>query len=216
MILRFYKEMGSWLRIKASRLFLLSLALFITAEVLGHLYFVAHPVMAQKAIVQLKEILAQKINLEARGWELFIQILYNNLRAGMLLFLFGLIPFLFIPVIGIAANGLQMGLVSSISMIQGKAASRIFLFGILPHGIIEIPAFLLAGSLGLHLSIQILKKIFRPQQTSLFDPRQASPPFTDILKQTFMAWAAVVFPLLIAAALIEAFLTPILIETFLK
>jgi len=216
MIIGFYIEMGIWLRSRAKRLFFLSLALFIAAAVIGHLYFVAHPEMAQKAFAQLREILAQKINLEARGWELFIQILFNNLRAGLLMLLFGLIPFLFLPVIGIAVNGLQMGLVSSVSMIQGKDVGRIFLFGFLPHGILEIPAILLSGSLGLYLSIQILKKIFPPQQISLFGPNRDSSTFVQILKRTFLAWAAVVLPLLIAAALIEAFLTPVLIETFLK
>jgi stage II sporulation protein M len=216
MIIGFYKELGSWLKSSTMRLFILSLGLFIAAAVLGHLYFVSHPETAQKAFSQLAEILAQKINLEARGWELFTQILLNNLRAGVLFLLFGLIPFLFLPVIGIAANGLQMGLVSSVSMIQGKAVGRIFLFGILPHGIIEIPAILMAGSLGLYLSIQVLKKIFRPRQINLFRPQQDSPPFRQILKRTVLAWAAVVFPLLIAAAMIEAFLTPRLIEAFLK
>jgi stage II sporulation protein M len=201
------KNTMGWLRRRTLRFFLFSLCLFLLVGVLSHFFFVSNPVLAREAYTKLTEILSQKINLEATGWTLFSQILLNNLRAGALFLLLGLVPFLFIPAIGIAANGMQMGLVSSITLIEGKSVGKVFLFGILPHGILEIPAVLLAGALGLHMSLFILKKIFMPQADSI--------PFFQTLKKTVLIWMAVVLPLLIAAAFIESFVTPSLIKSFL-
>lgn len=207
MVSDFYKRMWTWLRSKFLRLFLVSLSLFFGAALISHFYFSAHPGLASKAFARLAEILAQRISPDATGFELFLQILLNNLRAGTLFLLLGFVPFLFIPAFGICINGIQIGLVSSVTIIEGKSLFKVLIFGILPHGIFEIPAILLANTLGLYISIQILKKIMD------FDKEKI--PFLETVKKTAAAWAVVVIPLIIVGALIEAFLTPILINTFI-
>lgn len=207
MISEFYKKMWTWLRANIRRLFLVSFGLFIGAAVISHIYFSAHPDLASKAFTRLAEILAQKISPDASGFELFFQILLNNLRAGTLFLLFGFIPFLFIPLVGIFINGIQIGLVSSVTLIQGKSLAKVFFLGILPHGIFEIPAILLANTLGLYVSIQILKKIMD------FDKEKI--PLVQTVKKTAVVWAAVVIPLVIMGALIEAFITPFLISALM-
>ena len=203
----FYKRQWNWIHRKAHRLFLFSLGLFMVAALVSHYYFARHPALALKAFTRLSEILSQKISPDAAGFDLFFQIFLNNLQAGTLFFLLGFIPFLFIPAAGILVNGIQIGLVSSVTLIQGKPLAKVFLFGILPHGLFEIPALLFACTLGLYISIQILKKVL--------DLDKEKIPFVRIMTKTAAVWATVVLPLIVAGAMIEAFITPLLIKAFL-
>ena len=77
---------------------------------------------------------------------------------------------------------------------------------ILPHGIIEIPAFLLAGSVGIKLGYAALKTKTQPGPES-------SEYLSTILRQTVYIVIGLA-PLFLIAGLIEADLTPVIARMF--
>jgi len=128
---------------------------------------------------------------------LFWFIFSRNLFASAALFLSGLtIIVLFLLLL---SQGMLVGIVLFSSeragLISGAANP---LIGILPHGVIEIPAVLIAASLGLRMGLKLaLRKKYLPAQ-----------PFKSILKSSLIHFLKIVTPLLLIAALVEAFLTP--------
>ena len=78
--------------------------------------------------------------------EIFIRLFFNNLEACVLLFLGGA-SFGILTIFILSLNGILIG---SIMEIVHKDHSVVFVAAaILPHGIFEIPAFILSGSFGI-------------------------------------------------------------------
>ena len=75
-----------------------------------------------------------------------------------------------------------------------------FLMGILPHGILELPALLVSFTLGLYLCWTLSYKICLQRERS----------FRLALKEVGRAYLLIVVPLLLAAAVTETYVTPVL------
>ena len=75
-----------------------------------------------------------------------------------------------------------------------------FLIGILPHGILELPALLVSFALGLYLCWTLSYKICLQRERS----------FRLALKEVGRAYLLIVVPLLLAAAGTETYVTPVL------
>jgi stage II sporulation protein M len=103
------------------------------------------------------------------------------------------------PVIFLLANGAALGFVLSASMRSRGVLTA--LLAILPHGIFELPAILLATSMGLLLGGCAIKKLFRPGEISI----------SSELALALRFFVRIVVPLLVIAALVEAFLTSLLV-----
>jgi stage II sporulation protein M len=131
----------------------------------------------------------------------FMLILINNLVA--LGFAFFLSPLLLIvPLFSLVVNGLVVGVVGS--MIIEQESFLFLIAGILPHGIIEIPALLLALGASLNFGFITMKGLFkREERGNIF------PGFIASVK--ILAIAA---SLMIPAALIETFITPLILGLF--
>ena len=89
---------------------------------------------------------------------------------------------------------------------QLSPSLTLFLAAILPHGIIEIPSFVLAGSVGMRLGYAALKTRFRPGLES-----------SEYLSKTLRVAVYVVVglaPLFLIAGLIEADVTPYIMRMF--
>ncbi len=88
-------------------------------------------------------------------------------------------------------------------MIQNEGGVVGFLVGILPHGIFEIPALLIAGGLGLLLAEELYHEL---------KGRGDAAQMAETLGRTFLL---IVIPLLAVAAIIESFITPQLLNMVL-
>jgi len=124
------------------------------------------------------------------GGVLFFKFLAHNVAASILILISGLL-FGIIPTFAIGANGFVLGVVyrQAAEMAgYGKAALKV-----LPHGVLEIPALIIAASYGLWLGINVLRRIRGKE----------SDPVGGQVKHAFRRYFAVVFPLLIVAATIE-------------
>jgi len=119
-------------------------------------------------------------------------IVWNNLKVSFLTVVLGV--FLIIPVIILFINGLIIGVIADqVQAIAGVSLGALLL-SLLPHGILEIPAILLSGILGTMLGVKLyFSKQFAPEHT-----RKA------FIKEIFVVYMAVVVPLLLVAAVIEA------------
>lgn len=96
-----------------------------------------------------------------------------------------------IPIFAIGSSGFILGVMyRHAAEIAGywKAAWKV-----LPHGVIEIPALLIAASYGLWLGVTFVRRIRGREGT----------PIRFHIEHAFRRYFAIVFPLLIVAAAVE-------------
>jgi stage II sporulation protein M len=87
--------------------------------------------------------------------EIFVKLFFNNLEACLLLFLGGA-SFGILTIFIMSLNGILIG---AIMEIVSKDHPLIFVAAaILPHGIFEIPAFILSGALGIMLAQSLISE----------------------------------------------------------
>jgi stage II sporulation protein M len=173
----------------------------------------------------------EDIPLGAPPLVLGMTLFYHNARAAVLAVAAGAIPFACLPILDPVANGVTLGLLASISKHQGLNVPLLFLKGIAPHGIFELPAVLYATSVGIYLSVSLAKIIkvkFRKKKGSRAvgtEPAPTEPESSGFLESYSETAAAdtggivgdiirsfilVVLPLLLVAAFVESFITPLL------
>lgn len=126
----------------------------------------------------------------------FIIFINNAIKAlGLVLLgiLLGLPPLLFVGLNGFVLGGLGSALESAKGWTYVMAS-------FVPHGVIEIPAILLAAALGFTVGSESLKWLLRRES-------RVKSQLSDCLK-VYLRW---VLPGLAVAAIIEAFVTPLVI-----
>jgi stage II sporulation protein M len=224
---RLYREEWTWFRTRYLKIFLVLFLLFTLAAVVSHLYLMNHPELAEEKLMDLAQRLLEKIPLDKGKLVLYAAITLNNLVAAGLALTTGFIPFLFIPAFAVLLNGAAMGVLSSVLTHKGANLGSVLLFGLAPHGVFEIPAFLYACSLGMGLMLWLSRFIARELTSASRDSENSMPAaagsrpetgelsFPALLRSTLRTFLLVIIPLLILAALIESLITPWLIKTFI-
>lgn len=134
-----------------------------------------------------------------------LRILMNNLRASGPSIIYGFIPFLYLPALPIGMNAAVLGALAAYYQVSGTSM-LLFAAGILPHGIFEIPALLIAFACGLYLCHEM---------TALILGRQEAANFTTIVFPIVRTYLTIVAPLLIVASVIEACITPVCMSFFM-
>ncbi len=134
-------------------------------------------------------------------------ILGNNLRAEVLVLFFGIFSFGVGGLVIYLINFALIGGVLSLAQWIGLSPWGIFLYGILPHGILELPSIILSAAAVLHIGLRLIT----PQKQSSLG---------ETLVESLADWTQIslglAFPLLALAALIETSLTPFLLLRFLS
>jgi stage II sporulation protein M len=142
-----------------------------------------------------KEIAGQILGKDTP--EIFARLFLNNFEACILLFLGGA-SLGILTILILSLNGVLIG---SIMEIVHTDHSIIFVAAaILPHGIFEIPAFILSGSLGILLAQSLIDEWYNGGDAAN-DARGFS--------RLFIVY---VVPLVGIAAFVEAFITPVIIH----
>lgn len=134
-----------------------------------------------------------------------LPLFLNNLRACVITMLYGLIPFIRLPALSLGLNAMVLG---GLAAVYAAADTTMLLFaaGILPHGIFELPALILAFSMGLYLCGHITRRV-RGDETALSLGQCVS------LGGRLLVF--LILPLLLLAALMEAYVTPLVTGLFL-
>lgn len=155
---------------------------------------------------EILDLVAERLNLDTPQIS-FRYILFNNLRALFVMLIFGIMT---LGVGGMLAYMLNIGLVGGVLGFAGEigfSPGMMFLVGILPHGLFEITAIVLASAAILHMGVLLVTP----------DPeRTIGQVLVESIADWFKVMAAFGVPLLIVAAVIESQVTPQLIYSFMK
>jgi stage II sporulation protein M len=92
-----------------------------------------------------------------RQWSLFFTIFMNNMLASAMTILFGVFFGIF-PLYFLISNGLMLGYIAT-DHTKGQTV-LFYLKAILPHGIIEIPAIILACAFGLRFGFLMVEGLW--------------------------------------------------------
>jgi len=174
---------------------LLAVALFALTTIMGYFAAELDPGMAAswtKELEMLKWIMDQPPIL------IMIIIFLKNLLSCAMAVLLGLGLGL-VPLLVVTSNGFLLGIVSY-GAIQ-KAGVLYLLAGILPHGIIELPTVLLSIAIGFRLGHLLIFTLLGEEADLSGETRMAM--------HFLLRW---IMPLLLVAASIETFITPIAIS----
>lgn len=181
MIKKFLKQV--YLFIKAHIFyFWLMLFLLVGGIVMG--LFVPEDVKA--AILNL---LMQKF--KSMGDISVFDIFLNNLVVALILVFGGMT--LFLPYLVVLINGLMIG--AMVPMMLSKMGGVGLAGGLVPHGIFELSAFILAGSLGAMLAARLLGKLKKMN-------------WGELWIRVSQVFVLVVVPLLAVAAVMEVYVSP--------
>ncbi|EGK09789.1 stage II sporulation protein M [Kroppenstedtia eburnea] len=136
------------------------------------------------------------------GWlDTFGLIFMNNLFASMTMIGTGLF-FGFYPIMGLVFNGVLVGVIlGTVAEQSGVHPLTLFITQILPHGILELPAVILATAYGIRLGILVFRSMI-----GLGSPRlrqESRRAWSDYLGRITPTLIGIVV-MLAAAAVIEA------------
>jgi len=126
-------------------------------------------------------------------------LFFNNTRAVLVIFLAGLFTF---SVLGVLVYMLNIGLLGGVFAVLeliGIQPWPVYLGGVLPHGIIEIPALMLGSAAMLYFGVGLVTP-------------QSGKSLGEMVIELIADWAKIflglVVPMLAIAAVIEAYITP--------
>jgi len=151
----------------------------------------------------LREVSGNLQNSKHPQWSFFGFIFLNNSIKGVLIIYLGLLAGI-LPVLFLLVNGMVIGyLVHSLSS-QGENLADLVVRGLLPHGMIEIPALIIACAYGIRMGSWVISGI---------NPRRRAwgREGEGVLRKSVTAAFWVVI-LLFAAAIIESTVTYALMQ----
>tara|TARA_B100001750_G_scaffold234819_1_gene236599 strand:+ start:1430 stop:2035 length:606 start_codon:yes stop_codon:yes gene_type:complete len=133
--------------------------------------------------------------------EIAIFIFLNNSVKSVLVIILSPLLGIF-PIFFLVFNGFLIGLViyDALTVTSLLVVSS----AIIPHGIIELPIIILAGSIGLKIGNESLKRIYRDDSY-----------LVDYFKFGLRISISKIVPGLLIAAILESFLTPVIVNLFL-
>ncbi|MET3852910.1 MULTISPECIES: stage II sporulation protein M [unclassified Paenibacillus] len=194
----FIRDMMS---IKKTLLF--AVLLFAAGVAAGWISTGALAELVNQQLSGLREISGKLQNSEHPQWSFFGFIFLNNSIKGVLIIYLGLLAGI-LPVMFLLVNGMVIGyLVHSLSA-QGESLADLVIRGLLPHGIIEIPAIIIACAYGIRMGSWVIGGI-NPGK------RARGREGEGVLRKSVTAAFWVVI-LLFAAAIIESTVTYALMQ----
>jgi len=182
---------------RLSRSFLFATVLFALALSGGILATRQDPAFGEQLLASFRDQVAGDIFSDSPG-VLFLKIFLNNLTACIALFLGGA-TFGLVPLLVISSNGLVIG--GIIETVRGEKGLGFILAGILPHGVLEIPAVLVSAGLGLLLAEALGRELLRNEGDAAAEALGYGRLFVRY-----------VVPFVLLAAAVEAFITPQIIQ----
>jgi len=181
------------------KIFLFVLVIFVFSAFYGYLngekfYFL---------LKTLKEIFGEEV-LKLNPFLLFALIFSNNAFKSFIIIPLGVvlaIP----PLLFILFNGFLVGLVAYDAVARmGLNGVLYFFAAILPHGVFELPAVFLSASLGVRVGLAVIRRLKGMDSVSLE------------IKNCFKIYLFKVLPLLLIGAIVEAYITPIIVNHIFK
>jgi uncharacterized membrane protein SpoIIM required for sporulation len=131
-------------------------------------------------------------------------IFSHNVRAVGLILLAGLVSFSVLGMLVYLVNLSTVGAVLGVFQLLGYSPLTLTLNGLLPHGIFELPALMLASAAMLRICVVLVTP-------------QMGRSFGEVVLELLADWTKIavglVIPLLFVAAVIETYITPVLLAS---
>ncbi|HVN15294.1 MAG TPA: stage II sporulation protein M [Anaerolineales bacterium] len=131
----------------------------------------------------------------------------HNVQAVAFMLVAGLVSFSVLGILFYIVNVGLIGGVLSLFAMLGISPITLFVAGLLPHGMFEIPALMLGGAAVLRIGVALVTP-------------QVGKSMGEVLIELLADWAKVfiglIIPLLAVAAVIETYVTPVILSTIFK
>ena len=175
--------------------FLVITLVFIFSTAAGFMYSSMHPESSMLSLEGVNEFFELIKNLPPIGIMIFIFL--NNAIKSLIILMLG-IGFGVIPLIFIALNGYIIGIV--VKIVSDESGFVYVLSAIIPHGILELPMVFISAAIGLKIGAEMFLSI----------TGQTADIKMEFLRgvRFYFSW---VMPLLFVAAVVEAFVTPLVV-----
>jgi stage II sporulation protein M len=175
---------------------IITFLLFCTTVTVGWVGTAQNPSIGQDLMKLFEKEVAGQMSVDNPA-DMCVKLFANNLEACIMLFLGGA-SFGILTIFIMSLNGIVIGAVMEI--VHTDHSALFVAAAILPHGIFEIPAFIISGALGILLAQSLIAEWYTGHDASADAARYA---------RTFLIW---VLPLVAIAACVEAFITPAVIH----
>jgi len=172
------------------------LLLFFTTITVGWVGSSQNPSVGTDLMKLFEKEVAGQMS-EDNPLDMCIKLFANNLEACVLLFLGGA-SFGILTIFIMSLNGIVIGAIMEI--VHHDHSALFVAAALLPHGIFEIPAFILAGALGILLAQSLIQEWYGSEDAAVTG---------KALARIFLLY---VLPLIAVAACVEAFITPVVIH----
>lgn len=189
---------------------LLGFLLLLLGSLLGFLNAEGLKDMANQLLKELGRI-AEDIQEKESPLYTFWIIFQNNVVSSLSMLGLGVF-FGIYPVFGLFANGVLLGFMLKMYALNGINPLKILVYGILPHGVIELSAVIFATSIGIRygvLTFKLAKSLFNRERRSVI-----TKEYTRNLRYLPVS-VGVIIVLLLIAALIETTVTPVILQTMM-
>jgi stage II sporulation protein M len=182
--------------LRSSRKYILIMTgIFIISMIAGFLASLKDLGLSENYLDMLKESFGWIKDLHPIG--IMLVIFLNNAVKSLFAIVLGA-GFGIIPLIFVGGNGILLGLVAN--QVSREQGLLFVLAAILPHGIMEIPLVLISSGLGLRLGYLMYSSIMGKET----DMRSE-------LMQSLRIYMRIIMPLLFVSAVVETFVTPIVV-----
>ena len=175
---------------------IITFLLFFATLTLGWFASALNPNMGQDLMKLFEKEVAGQMDGQ-NPYDMFVKLFANNLEACILLFLGGA-SFGILTIFIMSLNGIVIGAI--MEMVSKEHSALFVAAAILPHGIFEIPAFIISGALGILLAQSLIAEWYGSSDTA-----EAAKAYASM----FLYF---VLPLVLIAASVEAFITPVVIH----
>ena len=149
-----------------------------------------------KHVLTILKPFFKKIIGDNSDLHVLLSILLNNTIKAFAVVLFGFFFWIF-PSFFVLVNGGIVGFITRIFLDRG-GTFLLLTAALLPHGIFEGAAFFIALAYSFWLSTRFMRKLTHAE------------PFRPYFYAALRAYAKIILPLLIIAAVIETFVTPLI------
>lgn len=180
---------------------------FIVLSFIVYALLLKYPQFTESFYQSVYAMMSQKGIPEQAGIGMALSLFANNFVATGMMILLGFIPFVFLPVYGLISNSAVVAVVfAMVKLYSDLSVFQLFVIGILPHGIFEFPALFLAMSMGIYLCWSLCLLIVSSKKAR---------PFKETVLNILRTMVLIIVPLLILAAAVEGFVTPMLMQAFI-
>lgn len=172
------------------------LLLFFATITVGWVGSAQNPAVGEQLMALFEKEVAGQMD-GGNPYDMCVKLFFNNFQACILLFLGGA-SFGILTIFIMSLNGIVIGAI--MELVSREHTALFVAAAIVPHGIFEIPAFIISGALGILLAQSLVAEWY-----SGTDSAVAAYAFARL-------FLVVVLPLVAIAACVEAFITPVIIH----